>query len=364
MEKTGGVSVSAAALRARVDDLAERLAGRVEATSDRIRAESRDPGIRRRALTAKIEVIPAVYSAAYRVDPLDAALDVWALAFQMSQFVEEGDGQDAFGAQQPLVRELAQRVLADSDAVLEGITIGPEAFAGARARVEDWARRHPIERNFTSRPSITASMRDIRPERDAFVAVGAVSDTLENVSERLNTYAAQLPKQARWQAELLVADMAFEPVVADTLGDVRALGETARRTNEILGDVPALVDAAGSPVRALVAEERRATLEAVNLQRLQTLEYVAAERLTVLAALREERIAVVEALHQERIETLKEVDAIKTRAVELSAGALRELVDYALWRIATLCLLLMLSAATLGVVGYWLTLGRRRAATS
>jgi hypothetical protein len=364
MEKTGGVSVSATVLRARVDDLAERLAGRVEETSDRIRAEAPDRFIRRRALTAKIEVIPAVYSAAYRIDPLEAAIDVWALAFQLSQFVEEGDGRDTFGKQQPLVRELAQGVLADSDAVVQGITTGPEAFARARARVQDWARQHPIERNFTSRPSITASMADTRSERDAFVAVGAVSDTLEDVSERLNTYAAQLPKQARWQAELLAADMAVDPVVADTLGDVRALGETARRTNELLGDVPALVNAAGSPVRELVAEERRATLEAVNLQRLQTLEYVAAERLTVLAALREERIAVVDALHRERIESLKEVDAIKTRAVELSAGALRELVDYTLWRVATLCLLLMLSAATLGVVGYWLTLGRRRGAAT
>ncbi len=362
MEKTGGVSVSATVLRARVDDLAERLAGRVEETSDRIRAEAQDPAIRRRALTAKIEMIPAVYSAAYRVDPLEAALDVWALAFQLSQFVEEGEGRDAFGKQQPHVRELAQGVLADSDAVIQGIAIGPEAFAGARARVQDWARQHPIERNFTSRPSITASMADRRSERDAFVAVGAVSETLENVSRRLNTYAAQLPKQSRWQAELLVADMTLEPVVADTLGDVRALGETARRANELLGDVPALVDAAGSPVRELVAAERRATLEAVNLQRLQTLEYVAAERLTVLAALREERIAVVEALHQERIETMKEADAIKTRAVDLSAGALRELVDYTLWRVAVLAVLLMLAAATLGVVGYWLTLGRRRGA--
>ena len=362
MEKTGSVSVSAAVLRARVDDLAERLAGRVEETSDRIRAEAQDPAIRRRALTAKIEMIPAVYSAAYRVDPLEAALDVWGLAFQLSQFVEEGEGRDAFGKQQPHVRELAQGVLADSDAVIQGIAIGPEAFAGARARVQDWARQHPIERNFTSRPSITASMADRRSERDAFVAVGAVSETLENVSQRLNTYAAQLPKQSRWQAELLVADMTLEPAVADTLGDVRALGETARRANELLGDVPALVDAAGSPVRELVAAERRATLEAVNLQRLQTLEYVAAERLTVLAALREERIAVVEALHQERIETMKEADAIKTRAVDLSAGALRELVDYTLRRVAVLAVLLMLAAATLGVAGYWLTLGRRRGA--
>src|SRR5262245_15617680 len=71
MEKTGAVGVSAAVLRARVDDLAERLAGRIEETCDRIRSEARDPAVRRRALTAKIEAVPALYSAAFRVDPLE-----------------------------------------------------------------------------------------------------------------------------------------------------------------------------------------------------------------------------------------------------------------------------------------------------
>ena len=37
--------------------------------------------------------------------------------------------------------------------------------------------------------------------------MGEASDTLENMSERLNTYVAHLPKQARWQAELLAAEM-------------------------------------------------------------------------------------------------------------------------------------------------------------
>jgi hypothetical protein len=61
-------------------------------------------------------------------------------------------------------------------------------------------------------------------QRDAFAAVGAVSDTVESLSEHLNTYAAQPPRQARWQAELMVADMEGERGVEGTLGDVHALG--------------------------------------------------------------------------------------------------------------------------------------------
>ena len=99
-------------------------------------------------------------------------------------------------------------------------------------------------------------------------------------------------------------------------------------------------------------------LEGVNGQRLQTLEYLTAERLATLAALREERITVG-GPPPGAIETLKEVDAIKSRAVDSALAGLRDLVDYTLWRVAAVLLFLMLSAATLGVVGYWLTVGRR-----
>jgi hypothetical protein len=363
MEKTGALSesVTAAVLRARVDDLAERLAGRIEATSDGIRAQAEDPAVRRRALVAKIEAMPAIYSAAYRADPLEALVDVWALAFQMQQFVEDGPGREVYGAQQSLARALARDVLADVDAVAQSVTTGPDAYARARRQVEDWARQNPVERNFSARASMAALMAERRTERDAFVAVGAVSQTLDSLSQRLNTYAAQLPKQARWQAELLIADAEHEPVVAGVLGDVHALGATARTANGLLGDVPALVAGEGSPVRQLLAAERRAVLAGVHTQRLETLEYVTAERLAVLAAVREERLALVAALHQERIATLVEVDAIKTRAIDSGMVGLQGLVDYALLRVAAMLLVLMFAAAAMAVAAYWLTLGRRTA---
>jgi hypothetical protein len=358
MEKTGAVSVSAVALRARVDDLAERLAGRIEETCDRIRREARDPVVRRRALTAKIEAIPALFTAAYRVDPFAAALDVWALAFQLSQFVE-GEGRDYFGPQQPLLGALARDVLADADAVVRGIAIGPDAYARARAKVEDWARAHPIERNFTARPSLASSMAELRSERDAFVAVGAATETLENVSQRLNTYAAQLPKQARWQAELLAEDMTIEPAVAGALGDVHEIGEAARRASALMDQTPGLVAAASSPLREMVVAERRAVLAAVDGQRVQTLQFATAERLAVLAALREERIATLAALRGERVEILKELDAIKSRGVDSAVVGLEQVVDYALWRVAGVLALLIALGAVLFVVAHRLTRGRR-----
>ena len=116
-----------------------------------------------------------------------------------------------------------------------------------------------------------------------------------------------------------------------------------------------------SSARDIVSGERRAVLDGVDRQRVLTLQYVTAERLAVLAAVRDERVAVLAALHQERIESLQEADAIKTRAVDIALVGLRDLFNYAFWRVAGLLTFLMLGAAVLGLVGYRLAIGRRPA---
>jgi hypothetical protein len=178
----------------------------------------------------------------------------------------------------------------------------------------------------------------------------------------MNTYAAQLPRQVRWQAELLVTDVAGENGVEDALQDLDALGEASRQASRLMAQVPDTPEQGASLLEA-VARERRAMLAAVDRQRMQTLEYVTAERNSVLAALRDERIALTATLRTERIETLAEMDSIKSRAVDTSLAGLREIVDHALLRAGLLLAGLMIVAAALGLISYWLTVGRRRASS-
>ena len=100
------------------------------------------------------------------------------------------------------------------------IAIKPEYFDRARPQAEQWAAAHPIQHTFAGRTSGASLLTSLRSDnKDAFLVVGEVSDTLENVSERLNMYAAQLPRQARWQAELLAAEMTTELRLERTLDD-------------------------------------------------------------------------------------------------------------------------------------------------
>jgi hypothetical protein len=369
MEKTGTVSVSAAQLRVGVNDLVDRFAGRIEQSADRIVEQAGSVAVRQRALALKADAIPVVYTAGYRADPLSAAVDVWVLAFQFRGYVETGAGRTAFGPQQRLLQETARDQLADVDAVMRTIAIKPEYFDRARPQVEQWATGHPIEHSFAGRTSGASLLTSLRSDnKDAFLVVGEVSDTLENVSERLNTYAAHLPKQARWQAELLAADMTTGLRLDRTLADVHDVGTAARHATGILEGMlegmPALLDAQ----RDLLAAERRAVLAGIDGQRQQTLaflsEYMTDERLALVTVARDERVATLAALQQERLATIAAVDGMRKMTVDSSLVGLRELVDYTIWRVAMLVAGLMILALVLGVLGVRLTSGHGKGAWS
>lgn len=371
MEKSGKVAVSGAVLRARVNDLVDRFAARIEQTADRVGGDTQDEAIRRRALVLKVDALPAVYIAGFRADPLAAAVDVWAFAFQFSEYMDSGAGRNAFGSEQPVVQRCARDLIADADSVIRAIASRPEYFDQARARVEGWAKTHPVTFAFTSRQSAAGVLAELRSDnQDVFLAVGAVTDLAENLSERLNDYAAQLPKQARWQAELLMTDVTGAHGLESALQDVHNVGTAAQRATDVLGDVgtasrratefmsgsATLLDAE----RDILTAERRAVLADITEQRAQTLKYLTDERLAMADATRDELRAVIGSLRQERVEALVEVDAIKTRAVDSLLAGGRGLIDYALWRIAILLFGLMLVGATLVVIASRLMASPRR----
>ena len=365
MEKAGTVNVSAAVLRVGVNDLVDRFAGRIEHSADRIVEQADTPAVRQRALALKVDAIPMVYTAGYRSDPLSAAVDVWVLAFQFREYVQTGAGHTAFGPQQGLLQETARDQLADVDTVMRSIAIRPEHFDRARPQVEQWAAQHPIERSFAGRPSGASLLTSLRSaDQDVFLVVGTVSDTLDNVSERLNTYAAQLPKQARWQAELLASGVTAGLPLDRTFADVHDVATAARHATGVLEGIPALLDAE----REMLATERRAVLAGIDGQRRQTLtlltEYMTGERQALVTVARDERLATLAALQKERLETIASVDAMRKITVDSSLVGLRDLVDYTIWRVAMLIAGLMLFAAVLGVLMVRLTSGHGKGAWS
>ncbi len=361
-QRLGGSSVSSTELKVRVYTLADRLAGMVENAADRIREESSDPGVRHRALIWKADAIPEIYRAAFWPDPLASSLDLWALLRQMELYFEEGAGRETFGPEQSIALDTVKKMEALGEEMAASVVRFPERLARLRNAVDTFGRSYPIEGNFSSRRSVGAHVAEFFDpgSQGAFSAIGEAADMVSDVSVRLNTYATTLPRQARWQGELLVNGVLQSAEATQTLKELNAIGDTARRADALLGDVPGTVEAAIAPAREALAGEREAVFASVDRQRLALTDSLTKERQTLVAAIETQRAAVMADVARERAAILSEADAIARRALSDVSGRARGVVDYVFWRL----MILLGVAALLAVVAYRLAVGSRRAATA
>ena len=375
--------VSATELRLRLYELPGQLGAMVETTADRIRVESSDPAVRRRALLWKADGTPALYTAALRPDPLAGALDLWLLVEQMHLYFREGVGKNAFGAQQPLATTTVTRMLAITRETVAALVGGPEALERGAARVQQFARSHPIEAGFSARDTALIELaRLAEAESGMLASVGQATETLSDISLRLNAYVTLVPKVARWQAELAAEEVTGRDSLRGTLDDIQAIGDAARRASSLLADIPGaareasvpvreLLDQqrtevlaaipgaareASVPVRELLDQQRTEILAAVDRERLTISEFITAEREAALAVVSEERRAALASLSQERAVVLAALDAMAKRSIEDASGRARGMADY----VFGLALILIAASALLFAAGYRLARGRRR----
>ena len=375
--------VSATELRLRLYELPGQLGAMVETTADRIRVESSDPAVRRRALLWKADGTPALYTAALRPDPLAGALDLWLLVEQMHLYFREGVGKNAFGAQQPLATTTVTRMLAITRETVAALVGGPEALERGAARVQQFARSHPIEAGFSARDTALIELaRLAEAESGMLASVGQATETLSDISLRLNAYVTLVPKVARWQAELAAEEVTGRDSLRGTLDDIQAIGDAARRASSLLADIPGaareasvpvreLLDQqrtevlaaipgaareASVPVRELLDQQRTEILAAVDRERLTISEFITAEREAALAVVSEERRAALASISQERAVVLAALDAMAKRSIEDASGRARGLADYVFGR----ALILIAASALLFAAGYRLARGRRR----
>ena len=240
--------VSATELRLRLYELPGQLGAMVETTADRIRVESSDPAVRRRALLWKADGTPALYTAALRPDPLAGALDLWLLVEQMHLYFREGVGKNAFGAQQPFAITTVTRMLAITRETVAALVGGPEALERGAARVQQFARSHPIEAGFSARDTALIELaRLAEAESGMLASVGQATETLSDISLRLNAYVTLVPKVARWQAELAAEEVTGRDSLRGTLDDIQAIGDAARRASSLLADIPGAAREASVP---------------------------------------------------------------------------------------------------------------------
>ncbi|RYZ38886.1 MAG: chemotaxis protein [Myxococcaceae bacterium] len=345
--RVGRSDVSVAVMRARVRDLARRFSGLLEAMADDLSAHSGSPKVAGAMLRFKANAVPAVQSALFQPDPVAALLDAWALLAQ----IQEALPRTAEDAPPELVQR-AQDSLAELESQLEAEwreVTGREDVSRAKELVHRWAAEHPLTGPLVTRVStapLLASVTDASGGGLRSTAAGLIEDT-RDLTSRVDLYASSLPRQARWQAELVVDDALRSPLLQSTLSELGRTVDLLERVGSVAANTP-----------ALIAHERKAILDALHAERLDLQGFITGERQAVLADVNLERQAVVDALHAERVATLQQVDGLARGWVDHAFDRLGPLVD----RVFLWLALLVALVGVGGLLGAWLlTRALRRA---
>ena len=366
LKSTKNVQSSAPELSSRNQSMLALYSAEIEVAADRIISESSSPVAQRQALVWKIEAIPVLQSSLLNTDPVAAALDTWAFIFQMTAYMERPALKEKLGESYPIVAE----TLRNMDAEMEQLVrLGaPTANVGdLRQRVGAWADAHPIQASLAGRQSVDPDVIRKVGQSDLGMAtsIKTLAEGMGDLTARLDSYNVYLPKQARWQAELLLTDFTHDPQISTALSNLTLLSTSVAKVSGNVDQMPELVDqtrkafkadvdAERLSAQAFVQEERLTTLYALQQERIATIDAMHTERLATTAQIQEERKVALEELRGQEIAVMNEFKAFSEKAIQDLDTRGRSLINYFFLRALELMLLMLVLCSLL----VWVVLRR------
>jgi hypothetical protein len=330
-EKVGHGDLTLGALRVIIRDCARRFPAVLEVAATTLEEGPTTAEQRRSLLEFKANGVPMVQSVLLQQDPVAALLDGWALLYQLRDYLVRGS------MDRPALPETVRTVegLADELAGVWVSLTGRPDVTPARARVEAWARAHPLKGSLLARDA-TAPLLSSLLGRERLSLRGAAGTAVESIQDaitRIDLLALNMPRQARWQAEAAVQDLA-------TSTEVGSVAASFDRALDRAFDLAEPLSELAAQTSAIISRERVAALADVDR-----------ERAALEAFLRAERRALMVDLAAERDATLQQVDGIAHGLVDRTFDRLQRLV-----LLTAVVLALVVAAAFLA----WLLLSRAR----
>ena len=279
-EKLDSASVSIREARATNMRLAYRDGLTVERAADSIIALAPDSATRMNALIWKTYSIPVIRQIYGQRDPFAAILDALAFSKQCEEYFSTGVGRDRFGEYQGIAVEAMRentRRLHDATARI----LKASSHDTLINRTTEWVGRHPLTNHLFERSSVLLELESALWEQDYSIgsAVGRIADDVDDLSGRLSLLSAQLPREARWQGEYLLNDLALKERLAGLDGTIRILSESLAGIEEQIRHGGIVVDITG--LRSL-HDDLMAALERVSTERAIVLAEVDRQRLNTL----------------------------------------------------------------------------------
>jgi hypothetical protein len=336
-------------MRLRMRAHVQPLTGVIVSAADQIMAGTTNRAIRRQALLWKIDAVPALREALFLPSPVAAVFDAWVMTFQMTDYFDKGPGKEGLGEAHAIAVTTCQHLETELARLAASVTISGDV-SKARAFAKQWAADHPMRQSIAGRESILIQVTDmeIAASFSTTEAAGYLTVTLDDLNRRLEIYSAQLPEQARWQAELFAMDAAqdYQVEKAIPLAE-RAVKSSEQAVTAVDRLAPAVerVAVVAESAPKIIADERGAAIKAMQEELSHTLTFIQEERIATLKHLTAERIAAVQDLRdtvvQERKTLTQDLDRMSVKVV-----------DHAFLRAAQLCavVLVVLFAAIVALM--------------
>jgi phosphoserine phosphatase len=339
------VAVNANQARLRMRSLVGPMCGEIERTADQIAAGTTDPAVRKAALRWKIDAVPALTAALFQPEPMTAALDTWVFFNQMADFFRTGVGREQLGDSAPVAVASCRRLEQEIADVFAAMTVSGDV-SRVRAFAKSWAAAHPIRYAIPDRETALgrALEREVPGSWSTGEAVAEITTSIDDLNRKLDVYNEHLFRQARWEAELVAADLRLADVTPLAERSVQSVESLAAAFDRIAPGIERIA-AVAERTPADVAAERKAAIDGLGAELTRMIAFLQQERIEALKQVTAERIAAIgeisQAVSEERKELERDVERVGLK-----------LVDHAIWRLAQLfaAVLVALGVGTVGIL--------------
>ena len=245
-------NISKGELRTELNDFGEYFVTEIKQAFEEIDGQLQSTKIRKLTLMWRLRASQALFSMLAQDDPMTAFVDAWTLCVRMGDFFEHGNGSEAFGAQQKIATEAAQRIETEAERIGRAL-MNERAFTRVRTYIHGLAAKHPIRGAYSF--TMVYASRTPEGEQNPLVDVlalpiapyfaikgvdrGALAmQHFAETADRVTGIVEVLPEAMRWQLLLLLFEMEEIDLVKTVLKDLDEFSNSSTRLAESAEKLP------------------------------------------------------------------------------------------------------------------------------